>query len=387
MSLKTFTRLFYIFQFFFDFILLYAVDKLFFLERGLNLSHIAILIACWSGLTILLEVPTGALADKWSRKYVLVLSGLAFSLCYITWFFSSTFWMFLLGFIFRTIGGTFSSGTLESYVYDFLRMKKKEDEFEKVWGRGYALNLTGIAIAISLGGILSDYSYGPVLILSASTPLVVSGVALLLPRINKSSPSGGRSYISFMREGIKRAFSNTILIRVFIYSAIVYGVLGMLDEYDQVLLSSWLGLSNSFIGIWLAISVGISGLSAFFAHKLRYNGFLFLNLIAAVTCILLIVIFLFNSLLVLGMLLFLYIISALMNVLIQGIIQREIASDERATITSVNSLLSEAGQIILGLSFGFITNQLGIQFGYGFFGIITAVYLVGYFVIRAIRKY
>ena len=384
MSLARFKFLFYVFQFFWEFILIYAVDKLFFLYKGLELYHIAILITCWSILVMLLQVPTGALADRWKRKNMLVLAGLFISCGYVTWFFSSTFWLFLLGFVFISLGGTFTSGTFESYVVDFLRLKGKEDEFEKVWGRGSAIRHIGIAVALSLGGVASIHSYELVLVLSALSPLITVGVALLFPPVRPVTPAQTKGYLSFLKGGIKRAFSSAILVRVFLYSAIVYATLGILEEYDQVLLSAWLGLSNSFIGLWLAIGVGISSISSFFAYKLRQAGWKVLYTIAIVTGVLLILLAFFQSLLLLGILVLLYAFSALMGVLIQGMIQREIKSDERATITSVCSLVMEGGAVVLGLSFGFIANEFGIQVGYGFFGLVIIVYLVGQYIIRKI---
>lgn len=382
MKLTTFTRLFYVFQFFWEFILIYAVDKLFFLYRGLELYQIAILIALWSMLVILLQVPTGALADRWSRKNMLVLAGLFISCGYVTWLFSSTFWFFLLGFLFISLGGTFVSGTLEAYVYDFLKQNNKEEDFEKIWGRGYALRHVGIAVAMSIGGFLSVRSYELVIILSALSPLVVVAVASLLPPVKPIALVKEINYLSLLKGGIKRAFSNRMLVRVFLYSGFIYASLGVLDEYDQVLLSSWLGLSNSFIGIWLATGIGISSISAFYAHKLKYMGWRVLNTLAIATGILLIIINCFNSLLMLGILLLLYTFAALMSVLTQGIIQREIQSAERATITSVNSLVTETVAIVLGLAFGFVANQFGIQFGYGFFGLVILAYLVVRFITR-----
>lgn len=384
MSLTTFKCLFYVFQFFWEFILIYAVDKLFFLYRGLEIYQIAILITCWSMLVIPLQVPTGALADRWSRKNMLALAGLFISGGYITWFFSSTFWLFLLGFVFISLGGTFVSGTLEAYVVDFLKLKEKEEEFEKVWGRGYAIRHIGIAVALALGGILSVYSYELVVVLSALSPLITVGIALLLPQVKLVTSAKSRGYFSLLKGGIRQAFSNAVLVRVFLYSGIVYASLGVLEEYDQVLLSSWLGLSNSFIGIWLAVGVGISSISAFFAYRFRYMGWKVLYIVATVIGVLLIIMAFFQSLLILGILILLYAFSALISVLIQGMIQREIRSDERATITSICSLLMEACAIVLGLSFGFIANQFGIQAGYGFYGLVILVYLLGHFMIRRI---
>ncbi len=385
MSLKTFTRLFYIFQFFRDFIFIYAVDKLFLLYRGIELYQIAVLIAFWSILTIFLEVPTGVLADKWSRKNMLVLSALFTSLCYVTWLFSSNFWLFLLGFTFRTLSGTFESGTMEAYVFDFLKQNRKEEEFEKIWGRGQAFLSIGIAVALSSGGFLSTYSYELVVALSASSPLFAIATSLLFPQVYPVTLVGEKSYLSILKDGIKKAFSNTVLVRVFLYSAIVYAALGMLDEYDQVMLSSWFNMSKTFIGIWLATAMGISSLSGLYAHKLKHMGWGFLNTIAAVSGILLIIICLFNTKPLLGTFLIFWTFSVLINVLTQGIIQREIPSGERATITSVNSLVTEIGSVILGLIFGFIANRYGIQIGYGFYGIVIITYLSVKLLIRRIK--
>lgn len=385
MSLKTFTRLFYIFQFFRDFIFIYAVDKLFLLYRGIELYQIAVLIAFWSILTIFLEVPTGVLADKWSRKNMLVLSALFTSLCYVTWLFSSNFWLFLIGFTFRTLSGTFESGTMEAYVFDFLKQNRKEEEFEKIWGRGQAFLSIGIAVALSSGGFLSTYSYELVVALSASSPLFAIATSLLFPQVYPVTLIGEKSYLSILKDGIKKAFSNTVLVRVFLYSAIVYAALGMLDEYDQVMLSSWFNMSKTFIGIWLATAIGISSLSGLYAHKLKHMGWGFLNTIAAVSGILLIIICLFNTKPLLGTFLIFWTFSVLINVLTQGIIQREIPSGERATITSVNSLVTETGSVILGLIFGFIANRYGIQIGYGFYGIVIITYLSVKLLIRRIK--
>ncbi len=385
MSLKTFTRLFYVTQFFRDFIFIYAVDKLFLIFRGIELYQIAILIAFWSLLTILLEVPTGALADRWSRKNMLVLSALFTSLCYVTWFFGSNFWLFLLGYTFRTISGTFESGTIEAYVFDFLKQKQKEEEFEKIWGRGQAFLTIGITIALSSGGFLSTYSYELVVALSALSPLFTMATSLLFPQVYPVTMIGEKSYLSILKDGIKQASSNTVLIKIFLYSAIVYAALGMLDEYDQVLLSSWFNMPKTFIGIWLAIGVGVSSISAFFAYKFTHTGWKVLYTTAIITSVLLIIMAFFKSLFLLGILILLYAFSALMSVLIQGMIQREINSDERATITSICSLVTEAGSIILGLSFGFVANRYGIQIGYRFYGVIIMTYLSIIFAIGKFR--
>jgi len=161
---------------------------------------------------------------------------------------------------------------------------------------------------------------------------------------------------------------------------------GILEEYDQVLLSSWLNLPNSFIGIWLAIGVGAGSIGAFYAHRFKLVSWQVLNSIAVVASILLIAIPFINSLWLLGFLILLNTMHGFIKVLIQGVIQREIDTAERATITSVNETGIEVSGILFGLIFAFIADAFGIQIGYGFCSLILFIYLIGYFIIRPLIK-
>ena len=375
MSFKTVIHLLFAYHFFGDLILIYAVDKLFLLSRNISIQEIAILVAIWSGLTILLEVPTGALADRWSRKYTLVLSGLFYSLCYVTWIFSYSFWLFALGFLFRTLGGTLESGTLQAYTWDFLKKHEKEYDFEKIWGRCITLRVIGTAIAVALGGFLSEISYTLILVFSALSPLVVMSVAFLLPEVKSINRETGKNYFSYFRGGLKQAFSNRIILKIMLYSGIVLATLGLLEEYDQVLISERLGYSNTFIGIWAAAAVCISSIGSFFAHRLKNLGWQVLRIIGLSTGIGLVVIAFVRNHIILICLLVNCISLLLALVTIEGMIQREIKTEERATITSVNGVVGEIGTVIFSLFVGFTANKFGIHIGYGVLGVIILVYI------------
>jgi len=317
---------------------------------------------------------------------MLALSGIFSLLCFVSWFFSSSFWLFLLGFFFLTVCSAFVSGTLQAYVYDFLKLNGQEEEFEKIWGRGSALKYIGLATAVSLGGFLSTYSYELVVGLSAISPVAVIGVALLLPRIEPVSSTKEKNYRQLIRLGIGRTFTHPVILRTFFYSAFVSIVPGVLEEYDQVLLSSWLGLPNSFIGVWLAIGIGAGSIGAFYAHKVRKMGWQALQILAVLASIILIVVPFTNSIWLLGLLALFNTMHGFIKVLIQGIIQREIDTAERATITSVNETGIEISAILFGLAFAFIADAFGIQIGYGFFSVVIVIYLSGYLVINTIRS-
>jgi MFS family permease len=55
-----------------EFVPLYPLYALLFLDTGLSTAEISALFAVWSVTALLAEVPAGALADRWSRRGVLV---------------------------------------------------------------------------------------------------------------------------------------------------------------------------------------------------------------------------------------------------------------------------------------------------------------------------
>lgn len=114
---------------------------------------------------------------------MLILSGVFFSLCYFVWLFSRSFWLFLFGFLLRTLGGTFASGTLQAYVYDYLKFNRAEGKFEQIWGRGNALRTLGIGTAVAFGGFLSEVSYDITVLLSSLSVSAISIVAFLWPEV------------------------------------------------------------------------------------------------------------------------------------------------------------------------------------------------------------
>jgi MFS family permease len=224
------------------------VEKLFFLSRGIDLTQIGLLLFLWSLMSLIFEVPSGVLADHWSRRKMLILSGVFFSACYITWIFSNYFIMFLFGFLLRTIGATLTSGTLQAYLYDFLKINNKEHNFEKTLGRGNALRTLGLGTAMAFGGFFSEISYTFTLIASAVSILTISVIAFIWPEIKPITSTGEEGYWHFLKNSVKTVGKNKELMRIVLYSAIVLSIFANLEEFNDVYLK-FLGYPNYLIGL------------------------------------------------------------------------------------------------------------------------------------------
>lgn len=335
------------------------------LNRGLNLSQIGILLFLWSVMSLLFEVPTGALADHWSRRKMLILSGVFFSICYAVWAFSSSFCLFLLGFLFRTLGGTFASGTLQAYVYDFLKLNNKETEFEKVWGKGNALRTLGIGTAVLFGGFFSEISYLFTALASSLSILSISFIAFIWPEIPSVTSTKEEGYWEFIKASVKTVRNNRYLLRIVAFSGITLSIFASLEEFNDVYLQ-FLGYPNSVIGIIFALATVGQSLASMIAHKFKNYSWKALNTITMIGFLVLVGAALIKHPAMAIAILFLGVLLEFSRVLNEGIIQKEVPPHQRATIASLNSFIHNL--IPFQLAFGVIANRYHLQLSYGVFG-------------------
>lgn len=107
---------------------------------------------------LILEIPSGAIADTVGRKKIIILS-LLFLIASGVLLTGATSALHLIGgVLFLQFGVSFLSGTLDALLYDNLEQSGLADHFDIVISRGIVLSIVGIAISILIGGYF--YTYG-----------------------------------------------------------------------------------------------------------------------------------------------------------------------------------------------------------------------------------
>lgn len=139
----------------------YPVYAVFFLDLGLTVEQFAVLNAVWAATIVLLEVPSGALADLIGRQRLVVMSGwlmvaemlvLVFTPAHSVW----TFPLFLLN---RVLSGTaeaMASGADEALVYDSLPSEGRESAWRDVNAGLIKWQSIGFVVSSILGALLYD---------------------------------------------------------------------------------------------------------------------------------------------------------------------------------------------------------------------------------------
>ena len=119
---------------------------------------------------IMLEIPSGAIADLWGRKrtvsigiFMNFIGSALFTLGYL----GNEYFFF--GNLIIIMGFALISGSLEALVYDTLVEKKKVQYYDDIIGKGHSLNILSLVVAGAIGGLLWRYSiYAPWIITTIS---------------------------------------------------------------------------------------------------------------------------------------------------------------------------------------------------------------------------
>jgi len=150
-------RRFIAFRIFFNARFYYPVFTILFLDFGLTLRQFALLNAVWAATIVLLEVPSGALADIFGRRKLLICTGILMVvemslLCFVPLGnLNLLFWVFLVNRILSGAAEALASGADEALAYDTLKRERQPEN----WGQVLAaqMRLASVArIAIMLLG-------------------------------------------------------------------------------------------------------------------------------------------------------------------------------------------------------------------------------------------
>jgi len=380
---KSFLRNFYLSAFFYDFVFAYAVYNILFNIKGLSIFQISLLLIWWSATTVILEVPSGALADYWSRRNLLIISPLIKSLCFVSWFLADgNFYLYALGLLFWTIGSTMRSGTEEAFLYDSLIKFKKQKDYEKILGRKKVYLTLAIGISSLLGGIIANYNLDLVLLATIIPILLSSLFAVFLIDPPKQKSTEEIKYLEYIKVAIQEIKSNRILRYLFIYLTLLLSVFGGLEEFDQIYYKL-VSLPLFMFGVVSFASSGLSSLVSWSAYKFK-NIKSIIYLTPLLTSIMFVLIGSKPILVMISVLVLSFVVIIPTEVLLEGKLQREIKSNSRATVISIKTMILELLAIVVYFGVGLISKYSIFQNAYIFIGIGLFLFSIWVFANRKI---
>ncbi len=155
-------RRFLLFRVLFNCRFYYPVYAILFLDFGLTLKEFAILNAAWAVTIIVLEVPSGALADQFGRRTLVVAAGVLMVLELLVLCLAPVgggevlFWMFLANRVLSGAAEAAASGADEALAYDSIPRENREAIWSRTTSQLITWQSVGFIVATVSGGIVYD---------------------------------------------------------------------------------------------------------------------------------------------------------------------------------------------------------------------------------------
>ncbi len=378
-----------------------ALGVLFIQARGLDLLQIGLLLGVYAATVVLLEVPSGGLADAIGRKRVTFLAYVFLLASSLVFLFAFSFSMFLVFYVLNGVGRAFASGALEAWFIDRLQAADPEIDIQPYLARAGTFELLALTTGTLLGSYLPNlFSYLPEDGTAVLTPLAVPVVFSVLvklvllafvalfvdDRVADSTDTGVGGLAAVARSAFQLSLHNPTLRLLFGATlASGFGMAGI-ETFWQPRFETLLGGSdgNTFIfGVIMAGSFLIGALGNLISIPLgrlfrkRYG--LLSAAFQGLQGIALVFLALQKATLPAAALFwFIYLTMAVRGSPSMALFNLEVPSAQRSTMLSVASLVSYAGFFVGSVTLGYIAERAGIPTAWLLAGGVTVLSLVFY---------
>jgi MFS family permease len=358
---------------------------LFFQARGLNLLEVGFCFAVYSGAAVLLELPTGGLADTLGRRKVGLLASLCLTAGTLVYLLGFSLPVFLLAAILTGAGRALFSGSLEAWYVDASLAADREVDLQAGLAQGGAAQIGGLGTGVLVGGFLPKLfpelpPDGTAILTPLSTALVASvgiwlvatvAIAILIREPERAgaatAPSGARSAV---REAIRLVVADRELSLLLVPAACWGLAFGAVETFWQPYFAGLIGGSAAgrthwfgglFAASFLFASLG-NALATPLSRALERRHALVCGLASTLQMSAIVLLALQSRLLPAAVCFWLiYAANGLLQSPQSALLNQRIPSDKRATLLSLVSLCMSLGGIVGDVGVGYLARTFSIR--------------------------
>ncbi len=208
-------------------------------QNGLSLSQISLAFFSLAATVLVLELPTGMLADKVSVKAILLLSRFFKLIAFVTIFALPNLTGSILGMILWGIASALDSGAFQSYLFNYVRKIRNTQYFEKVYARSITASLIGLLSATAVSTQIDRIGYEVIQIIGLTALTLSFLSALFLSKVCevKSVEAENTTNQSF-KHTFKTIWHAPLLFSLLAIGILSGGIKGTLDDYTSLLLAN-----------------------------------------------------------------------------------------------------------------------------------------------------
>jgi len=240
----------------------------FYESNGLSMKDIMVLQAVYSIAIVVLEVPSGYLADVIGRKKTLVIGAMFGTVGFTTYSLSFGFTGFLIAEIILGIGQSCVSGADSAMLYDSLLERGQEKKYTRFEGRITSLGNMAEAVAGIIGGLLAGITLRIPYIAQAFVAFIALPAALTLTEPSRSVPLIKAGLMEIIRIARFSLFQDRVLRRNIFLSAVT-GTATLTMAWFAQPFFEYSGIDIVWFGIlWTTLNVTVA-ITSYTAHRLE----------------------------------------------------------------------------------------------------------------------
>ena len=355
------------------FMLYMPIVVLFYQENGLSMQEVFLLKSIYSIAVVLLEIPSGYLADAWGRRSTMILGALLGTAGFILYSFGSTFLIFLFAELILGLGQSFISGSDSALLYDSLKAQKKEDEYLKLEGRIISFGNFSETAAAILGGLLAGISLRSPFIFQVFIAALAIPASLLLLEPESQKPR--KIQMKEVLMIVSQSLWGPSKLKWFIYLSSLMGAATLSFAWFIQPYFKELHFRPQEIGfIWAGLNflVGIVSFYAYrFERKAGYHGTLaFIVLIIGLS-------YFFSArftpLISLLFIVVFYLARGIATPVFKNFINRNTSSEIRATVLSVRNFVIRLLFAIISPFLGWYSDHFNLSQAISFGGMLFLI--------------
>ena len=363
-------------------------------EKNMTFLEVSTYQAIFFISTTLFEMPTGVIGDKFGKVNSLLIGSVLLTLQPIlVLLMPSGNVLLLFGCAaLQALAYTFISGSDGALLFEILESEDNKERYLSINARLLSLSSIILGGAILIGGIISNYSWHGVYLLTIFTNLM-SCLALLFLRDKsvQKETSFSDDIVAVKKFHFKNIINSFQVSHLYFFFAFLVGFCildGLFATYfnlNQIILEDF-KIENAWIGTFFSALYFISALSyqlgAALHHYFTTKKIMVMTLIG-MAGLFLVLPLTTNKLVVLIISISICFFPEMLYILVDNIIQENMTSDYRATILSIISLITSLSSSFFYVFLGFFHQNYGSKLMIDLIGIFVLLSVVCFCVMNS----
>ncbi|MDB5450308.1 MAG: putative transport protein, partial [Phenylobacterium sp.] len=224
----------YAFRFFDGFVLIYPLYTVMWVQDGLSPSQVAAALMAWSVTGFFLQIPSGVLADRWPRSWLLAGAQLTRAAGFLVWLAWPGFLGFTVGMVLWGAKSAFTNGTFEALVYDELHAAGRAADYPRIIGRCQGALYAAVMLTSLLAALMAPLGYAVILQASLGMALVATAAALALPRPRRTLQIARPHPLAHLARGVSAVARSPLVLGLIAFAALSQAFGGGLEAFWQI---------------------------------------------------------------------------------------------------------------------------------------------------------